>query len=33
MREVIEVDPVTHKVSFNFNKPNVTRGVVALSQV
>lgn len=33
VRQVIEIDPVTHKLEFNFTKPNVKRGVVALSQV
>lgn len=33
VRDVIEIDPVTHHVTFNLQKSNVRKGVVAVSQV
>lgn len=33
VRDVIEIDPQTHNVNFNFKKPHVRRGVVAVSTV
>ncbi|CCW65485.1 unnamed protein product [Phytomonas sp. EM1] len=33
VRDVIEIDPLTQRVSFNLEKKSIVRGVVALSQV
>lgn len=33
VRDVLEIDPVTHRVAFDFKKPHVRRGVVAVSTV